>query len=83
MEAIVITQEQSGWKVQQGDKYADGLCYDEMMGVVSALTMPKQRPCLSWMRTKEQHEAWERTMKEAIDKTQKEAKCALPVIKVK
>lgn len=69
MEAITITfDEQHGWKVQQGDKYADCLGYDEMMGVVSALTMPKHRPCLSWMRTKEQHEAWERTMKETIEK---------------
>ncbi len=56
MEAIVITQDEHWWKVQQGDKYADWLSYDEMMGVVSSLTMPKERPCLQWMRTKEQHE---------------------------
>ena len=56
MEAIVITQDEHGWKVQQGDRYADWLGYDEMMGVVSSLTMPKERPCLQWMRTREQHE---------------------------
>lgn len=68
MEAITITfDEQRGWKVQQGDKLADMLCYDEMMGLVSALTMPNQRPCLQWMRTKEEHEAWERHMQKAID----------------
>lgn len=68
MEAITITfDEQSGWKVQQGEKWADTLCYDEMMGLVSALTMPNKRPCLQWMRTKEEHEAWERHMRKAIN----------------
>ncbi len=85
MEAITITfDEQHGWKVQQGDKYADWLGYDEMMGVVSALTMPKQRPCLQWMRTKEQHEAWERSMKRAAEGSRNQiSKLALPVITVK
>ena len=64
MEAVTITlTEDKGYKVQQGDKWADMLCYDEMMGLVSALTMPEHRPCLQWMRTKEQHEAWERSIK--------------------
>ena len=35
-----------GWKVTYGDKYADWLCYDEMLGLVSALTMPEKRPTL-------------------------------------
>ena len=84
MEAIVITQDEHGWKVQQGDKYADWLGYDEMMGVVSALTMPKQRPCLQWMRTKEQHEAWERSMKRAAEGSRNQiSKLALLVITVK
>lgn len=64
MEAIVITQDEHGWKVQQGDKYADWLGYDEMMGVVSSLTMPKERPCLHWMRTKEQHELIKRAIEQ-------------------
>jgi hypothetical protein len=63
MEAIVITKDEHGWKVQQGDKWADWLCYEEMLGVVTSLTMPEERPCLQWMRTKEQHEARERFAK--------------------
>lgn len=47
----------SGWKVTKGEEYADGLAYEEMLGVIAALTMPTGRPCLQWMRTKEQHEA--------------------------
>lgn len=39
-----------GWSVKQGDRMADCLAYDEMMGLISSLTMPKERPCLSWMK---------------------------------
>lgn len=42
-----------GWFVKQGDHMADGLCYDEMLGLVASLTMPSVRPCLSWMETPE------------------------------
>ena len=59
MEPIVITfDSQHGFNVKQGDKYADRLCYDEMMGLLSSLTMPKERPCLQWMRTEEEHKAF-------------------------
>jgi hypothetical protein len=44
-----------GWLIRQGDKYADGLCYDEMLGLLAAMTMPNERQALSWLRTKEQH----------------------------
>lgn len=47
-----------GWQVTQGDKYADGLGYDEMLGLVAALTMPENRPTLSWMKTSEEHKAF-------------------------
>jgi hypothetical protein len=46
-----------GWKVTYGDKYADGLGYDEMLGLIAAITMPEPRPTLQWLKTKEQHEA--------------------------
>ena len=66
MEAITVTKESNGFKVQQGNKWADALCYDEMMGLVSSLTMPERRPCLQWMLTKEQHEAREASIRESI-----------------
>ena len=47
-----------GWCVTYGDKYADGLGYDEMLGLVAAITMPEPRPTLQWLKTKEQHVAW-------------------------
>ena len=48
----------SGWKVTLGDKYADGLGYDEMLGLVAAITMPEKRPALHWLKTEAEWEAW-------------------------
>jgi len=39
-------------------KTADGLGYDECLGLISAITMPENRPCLQWLKTPEQIEAW-------------------------
>ena len=47
-----------GWYVAYGDKYADGLGYDEMLGLVAAITMPEKCPALHWLKTKEEHDAW-------------------------
>ena len=59
MEPIIITyNEGKGYEVRHGDRWADHLCYDEMMGVVSAITMPEERYCLQWLRTREQHDNW-------------------------
>lgn len=41
----------SGWKVTYGEKYADGLTYDEMLGLVAAITLPKKRPTLQRLKT--------------------------------
>jgi hypothetical protein len=48
----------SGWRVTHGDKYADGLGYDEMLGLVAAITMPEKRPALQWLKTAEEHQFW-------------------------
>jgi hypothetical protein len=45
------------WKVTLGDKYAEKLNYDEMLGLVTTLTMPTDRPCIHLLRTKEEHAA--------------------------
>jgi hypothetical protein len=57
MEDITIKQYNNGYfEVFQGDKSSGELGYDEMLGLVSALTMPKNRPCLQWMKTNEEWE---------------------------
>lgn len=40
-------------------KKAIGLGYDEMLGLVSAITMSDTRPCLQWLKTDEQIKAWD------------------------
>lgn len=61
IEIELVKEEQplvwTGWKVTLGDKYADGLGYDEMIGLVSVLTMPEKRPMLNWLKTEESHKA--------------------------
>lgn len=47
----------SNYSVKAGDKYTTQLTFDETLGLVSVLLMPKNRiPCLHWLRTKEEHE---------------------------
>lgn len=53
----------SGWKVTVGDKYADGMCYEEMLVLVATITMPEQKPYLRWLKTKEEHKQWHDSLK--------------------
>jgi hypothetical protein len=47
-----------GWYVEYEGKAADGLGYDEMIGLVSSITMPLERPCMQWLKTPEERRAW-------------------------
>ncbi len=61
MEKIIIETDKdinNCFTVRQGDRYSDKLSYDEMLGLISALTMPKERPCLRWMKTEEEWRQW-------------------------
>lgn len=52
---INIKQEPNGvWNVTFQDKLAKELTYDEMLGLISSITMPSNRPCLQWLKTEEQ-----------------------------
>lgn len=54
---ITIEKNKGGsWNVTQADASADELCYEEMLGLVAALTMPNARPCVHWMETEAQRE---------------------------
>lgn len=37
------------FEVCQGDKSSYLLGYDEVLGLIAALIMPENRPCLQWM----------------------------------
>jgi hypothetical protein len=55
MEEIKIIKETGCFIVHQGKKNSGPLGYDEMLGLISSLTMSEDRPCLKWMRTEEEH----------------------------
>lgn len=60
MEDITIKQYNNGYfEVFQGDKSSGELGFDEMLGLITSLTMSEHRPCLHWMKTKEQRDAEE------------------------
>lgn len=57
VETIKIEKLEGGaFNVILGDRYSDQLGWDEMLGLVSALTIAKEPMCLSWIKTKEEHE---------------------------
>lgn len=57
MTDITIKQYDDGYfEVFQGDKSSGELSYDEMLGLITSLAMPESRPCLLWMKTKEQRD---------------------------
>ncbi|MDE7345398.1 MAG: hypothetical protein K2N48_01495 [Muribaculaceae bacterium] len=56
MEPITIEyNEDDGFIVRQGDRYADWMGWDEMLGLIISLTAPKNFSRRSWMMTEEQH----------------------------
>lgn len=58
MTDITIKQYDNGYfEVFQGDKSSGELSFDEMLGLITSLTMPERCPCLLWMKTKEQRDA--------------------------
>lgn len=60
MEDITIKQYDNGcFEVFQGNKSSDELSFDEMLGLITSLTISERRPCLQWMKTKEQRDAEE------------------------
>lgn len=55
MDSILVVKKENHYIIYQGEKSSEILGYDEMLGLFAALTMPKERPCLQWMKTDSQH----------------------------
>lgn len=61
---IVIKQYEGGtFDVHLGDKFAYAAGFDEMLGLVASIAMPEPRPCLHWLKTQEEHDAWFESLK--------------------
>ena len=56
MEDIRIIHRGEMFEVVQGDKTSEELSFDETLGLIASLIMPKKRHCLGWMQTKEEHQ---------------------------
>ncbi|MGL5262614.1 MAG: hypothetical protein ACRC9P_09545 [Bacteroides sp.] len=56
MEDIRIIQHGAMFEVVQGNKTSEELCFEEALGLLASLMMSEKRPCLSWMKTKEEHQ---------------------------
>lgn len=58
MEPITIERTEHGFTVTQGDRYADGVSFGEMLELIVHLAKPDQLLCGSWMRTYVEHSEW-------------------------
>lgn len=52
----IIHNENNSFTVSYKDKYADELCWEEMLGLIASLTISSNKPCQQWLRTDEEHE---------------------------
>ena len=57
-DAITISRDHEGsFTVRMGDRWADQLTYDEMLGTVARLTMPGSTPFGGYLKTQREHDA--------------------------
>lgn len=54
---VILKRRENLWTIVSGDRYAPELCWDEMLGLLSRLTVPEGSACLQWMKTEAQHAA--------------------------
>jgi len=65
---IIIKQNEGGsFDVHLGDRFADGVTYDEMLGLVSSIAMPEPRRCLHWLKTNAEHLAWRNYVSQIVN----------------
>ena len=62
MRTITIEIDEQGFTVREGDRYHDGLCWDEMLGQVTELTHPKLGETRYPMLTETQWTEWRKRL---------------------
>ncbi|SKC78523.1 hypothetical protein SAMN05445504_2415 [Burkholderia sp. CF099] len=60
---IIDIDDQNSFTVREGDRFADGLCWDEMLGSIAELTHPRVGSARYAMRTAAQWDAWRESMR--------------------
>lgn len=55
---IIRSLNEGCFDVIVGNKSTEQLTFDEMLGTIAQLTVPRKKRCLQWLKTKAQHEAF-------------------------
>ena len=58
----IIHNKNSSFTVYYKDKYADELCWEEMLGLIASLTISGNRPYQQWLRTEEEHKKFNQSI---------------------
>lgn len=77
MRTITIEIDEQGYTVREGDRYHDGLCWDEMLGQVTELTHPKLGQTRYPMQTAAEWAAWRARLDQAAKKRRAETEAAM------
>ena len=56
MKDIKITKRGKLFTIVQGDKSSVELTFEEALGLIATIMMPKESHCLRWLKTEEEHE---------------------------
>ena len=59
----IIHNENNSFTVSYKDKYADELCWEEMLGLIASLTISSNKPYQQWLRTDEEHEKFNQSLR--------------------
>jgi hypothetical protein len=51
MKLTIEHTEELGWVVKEGNRIADKMGWEEMLGLVATITMPEMRPCQGYIRS--------------------------------
>lgn len=65
---ITIQRIGACFNVIVGEKESEQITYDEMLGLITQLTMPGHKHCLSWLKTPAEHQEWRNSLKERNNK---------------
>ena len=59
---LIEFSEAKGWKITVSDKYSDQMDHGEMLDLLIQITTPNNRPRLSWLKTKKEHDQFEKLL---------------------
>lgn len=58
----IVQGKNNSFTVYHKDKYADELCWEEMLGLIASLTISNNNPCQQLLRTEEEHKKFNQSI---------------------